>query len=103
MTSATLRWNLPLGYETIASSGGVSYTVIVENMATGQKYTFVASDTSITESLVHSTQYCFTVRPEVSGGSGLYSEKRCITTPGMTAVVLHRHCVVSVQAYMYNI
>ena len=84
MTSAILTWNIPSGYETIASAGGVRYTVTVENMATGRKYTIAASERSITESLVHSTEYCFTVRAEVSGGSGAYSERKCTTTPGTT-------------------
>ena len=96
VTSATLSWNTPSGYETIASSGGVRYTVTVENMATGRKYTVMASDVSITETLVHSTEYCFTVRPEVSGGSGVYSERKCITVPG-TSTPVGGTCCASLQ------
>ena len=84
VTYATLRWNLPSGYEAIASSGGVWYTITVENMATGQKRTITAVNTTRSYDMTQSTEYCFTVRAEVSGGSGEYSEKKCITTQGMT-------------------
>lgn len=83
-TSATLKWNPPLGYESIASSGGVWYTITVENMATGQNRTVTADNTMLSYSMAQSTQYCFTVRAEVSGGSGVYSMQKCTTTPGTT-------------------
>ena len=81
-TSATLQWNLPSGYEAIASSGGVWYTITVENMATGQKHTVTADSTMRSYPITQNTKYCFTVRAEVSGGSGNYSERNCTTTPG---------------------
>ena len=97
VTFATLRWTTPSGYETIASSGGMRYTVTVENMATGQHYTVMASDISINETLVHSTEYCFTVRPKVSGGSGVYSERKCITAPGTKSTPVSGTCCASLQ------
>lgn len=83
-TSATLKWSSPIGYDTIASSGGIWYTIAVENKATRQKRTVTADDTTLSYSMAHSTQYCFTVRAEVSGGSGNYSREVCFTTPGTT-------------------
>ena len=87
-TSATITWGVPVGYETIARYGGLRYTVTVENMATGRQETLTSSDTTISHSLVHSTEYCFSVRAEVSGGVGEYSERECYTTPGMTVASL---------------
>ena len=84
VTYATLQWNLPSGYEAIASSGGVWYTIIVESKATGQKRTITADNPTLSYDMTQSTEYCFTVRAEVSGGSGNYSEESCITTQGMT-------------------
>lgn len=84
VTSATLVWNIPVGYDAIASSGGVWYTVTVENMATGRKDIVLADEPMLSHSLVQSTEYCFTVRAEVSGGVGEYSERVCYTTPGMS-------------------
>ena len=86
MTSSTLDWSVPVDYESIARYGGVWYTVHIQNMATGREETLTCSDTTITHSLVHSTEYCFRVRAEASGGAGVYSERQCYTTPGMTVV-----------------
>ena len=86
VTSATLNWSVPVDYESIARYGGVWYTVHTQNMDTGWEETLTCSSTTITHSLVHSTEYCFRVRAEVSGGAGVYSERQCYTTPGMTVV-----------------
>ena len=86
LTSATLSWQALFGYEAVALSGGVLYRVMVENTVTGQQNSVTTSETTITQTLVHSTKYCFRVRAEVSGGAGDYSERACYTTPGMTAV-----------------
>lgn len=80
--SAILSWHNPVGYEGIASSGGVRYMASVQNLATGRTDNVQASETSITQTLTHSTEYCFRVRAEVSGGVGEYSESKCYTTPG---------------------
>ena len=82
VTSASLRWNIPIGYNAISSSGGVWYTVSVQNMGTGRTHTVSANDINLSYSIAQSTRYCFTVRAEVSGGSGKYSDQRCITTQG---------------------
>ena len=86
LTSATLSWQALFGYEAVALSGGVLYRVMVENTVTGQQNSVTTAETTITQTLVHSTEYCFRVRAEVSGGAGDYSERACYTTPGMTAV-----------------
>ena len=56
--------------------------VSVQNLATGRTANVQASGTTVTQTLVHSTEYCFRVRAEVSGGVGDYSERKCYTTPG---------------------
>ncbi len=86
VTSATLDWSVPVGYENIARYGGVWYTVHIQNMATGREETLTSSDTTHSHSLMHFTEYCFRVRPEVSGGAGNYSERQCYTS-GMTVVI----------------
>ena len=87
-SSATLRWSVPIGYESIAQSGGLSYTVAVENMATGRTDNVMISDTSTTQTLTQATEYCFSVRVEVSGGVGVYSDRKCYTTPGTPGMLL---------------
>ena len=92
LTSVTLVWSVPVGYEAIARYGGVWYTVHVQNMATMREAILISTDTIITHNLVHSTEYCFRVRAEVSGGAGVYSERQCYTSPGTTVVLLCVAC-----------
>ena len=102
MTSATLNWSVPVDYESIARYGGLWYTVHTQNMDTGREETLTCSDTTITHSLVHSTEYCFRVRAEVSGGAGVYSERQCYTTPGMTVVNECNKRVLNITVWYLN-
>ena len=88
LTSATLVWGVPSGYDAISRYGGVWYTVHLQNVATGREETLTSTDTTVSHDLVHSTEYCFRVRAEVSGGAGVYSERQCYTSPPGTTVVL---------------
>ena len=102
VTFSTLDWSVPVSYENIARYGGVWYTVHIQNMATGREETLTCSDTTISHSLGHSTEYCFMVRPEVSGGAGVYSERQCYTSPGMTAVITCNKRVLDITIWCIN-